>query len=120
MDLHTWKVPKTVKELDKIVLDIFNSIYIFESWEWNKMHASFSHIFAWGYSAWQYSYTRADIIKDDVFSEFKKKWLFDKETADRFYNTILSQWSRKSGIELFRDFMGRDIRLDAFLENQGL
>lgn len=120
MVLHTQKVPKTIAELDKIVLDIINDSYVFKFSENDKIHASFSHIFAWAYAAGFYSYLRAEIIEADIFSEFKKNWIFDKKTSDRFYNTILSQWAKKPAIELFRDFMWREVSLDAFFEKKGL
>lgn len=116
MILHTQKVPTSIEELDKTVLDVMNDISIFKFSKEDKVHASFAHIFAWAYAAWFYSYLRAEIIEADIFAEFKKNWIFDKLTANRYYNTILSQWSRKPAIELFRDFMWRDISLDAFFK----
>lgn len=116
MILHTQKVPASIEELDKTVLDIMNSIFIFKFSENDKVHASFAHIFAWAYAAWFYSYLWAEIIEADIFAEFKKNWIFNKTTADRFLRTILSQWTRKPALELFRDFMWRDVSLDAFFE----
>lgn len=119
MMIHTQEVPSTVEELDKKVLEIINSTAIFKSWKDNKFHAGFSHIFDWWYAAWFYSYERAEIIEADIFSEFKKNWIFDKETWEKFYNTILSKWTTKPALELFKDFKWREPALDAFFEKMG-
>jgi len=116
MLLHTQDVPETVEELDQRSYKIFNDISYFKNYKENKMYANFSHIFDWWYSAWYYSYIWAQIIESDIFSVFKKNWLFDQKTADKFYEDILSQWSRKPALELFKDFMWRTISLDWFYQ----
>jgi Zn-dependent oligopeptidase len=120
MILHTEEPPKTVEELDRRVFKILKWISLFELDESiMKMHASFAHIFAWWYGAWYYSYLWAEIIEADVFSEFKKSWILNPEIWQKFYSTILSQWTRKPAKELFFDFMWRDVSLDAYFKKQG-
>lgn len=112
MKLHTTTTPENVEALDKLNSWIVEEFWFFKNDTENKVYSSFSHIFNWWYEAWYYSYLRAEIIESDIFSEFSKNWIFDKATADKFYKTILSQWSRKTALELFKDFMWRDIKLD--------
>ncbi|EKE28954.1 MAG: Oligopeptidase A [uncultured bacterium (gcode 4)] len=120
MKLHTEEPPETIEELDDKVFNIFQDISLFTlEKESTKVHASFTHIFGWGYAAWYYSYLWAEIIEADVFSEFKKNGIFNPEVWNRFYSTILSQWARKPARELFHDFMWRDIELDAYFKKQG-
>lgn len=119
MLFHTIKVPDTVEELDKLNSEIVESIGIFKNDTKNKSYASFSHIFDWGYEAGYYSYLWAEIIESDIFSKFEENWIFNTETSKKFYDTILSQWSRKPAIELFKDFMWRDIQLDWFYKKKG-
>ena len=119
MFLHTTEIPKTIEELDKKTIEISNSLSIFENGEDYKPHTSFSHIFDWAYSAWYYSYMWAEIIEADIFAEFKKNWIFDKNTSTRFLNTILWQGSRKDANELFNDFMNREVKTNAFFERKG-
>lgn len=113
MWLHTSKI-SSEKELEQIVDWIFDKVAYFQNDSAKSLYNSFSHIFNGWYSAWYYSYLWAEIIEADVYAQFAKNWLFDKETAQRFYDTILSQWSKKPAIELFKDFMWRDISLDWF------
>ncbi len=119
MLLHTKNVPNSVEELDKLNSEIVESASIFKNDPINKSYTSFSHIFDWGYSAWYYSYMWAEIIESDIFSKFRENWIFDKATADKYYKTILSKWSSKPALELFKDFMWRDINLDWFYNKKG-
>lgn len=113
MSLHTTKINSKM-QLEKVVDWIFENVAYFKTDKSRSFYNSFSHIFNWWYSAWYYSYLWAEIIEADVYAQFAKNWLFDKVTANRFYDTILSQWSKKPAAELFKDFMGRDISLDWF------
>ncbi|EKE28336.1 MAG: hypothetical protein ACD_3C00074G0002 [uncultured bacterium (gcode 4)] len=120
MILHTDEPPETVEELDEKVFKISQEISLFElQRDMTKIHASFTHIFAWGYAAGYYSYLWAEIIEADVFSEFKKNWLFNLEVWEKFYKTILSQWAIKPAKELFHGFMWRDVELEAYFKKQG-
>jgi Zn-dependent oligopeptidase len=97
-----------------------NELSIFKKEENYKMYASFNHIFAGWYSAGYYSYMWADIIVDEIWGEFKKNWVFDKKTAQKFEEKILWAGSIKKASEMFEDFMGRWVSIDAFLEEKGL
>lgn len=119
MLLYSEEPPKSVEELDRKVFEIKKSISIFEVSEEDKFHAGFEHIFSGWYSAGYYGYLWAEIIEADIFGEFKKNWIFNKEVADKFYSTILSQWTRKPAKELFEDFMWREVSVETFFEKMG-
>lgn len=119
MILHSEKVPENVDELDKKTLEISNNIWLFKRNKDYKQYTSFTHIFDWWYAAWYYSYVWAEIIEADIWTEFNKNWIFDKETSKRFLETILSKWSTKEAKDLFKDFMWREVSLDWFYERQG-
>lgn len=120
MYLHTLEVPKNIWELDKKTLDLSNKFWIFKRWEDYKMYTSFGHIFGWGYSAGYYSYMWAEILEADVFEKIKEMWMFNRETWEKFVNTILWQWTRKPAKDLFFDFMWREVSDEAFLKRKWL
>lgn len=120
MKLYSENSPKTVEELDKKTLKIANDFWVFKRWDEYKMYASFGHIFGWGYSAWYYSYMRAEILEADVFERIKEVWMFDRATWEKFIWAILWQWTRKEASELFKDFMWRELSSDAFMKRKGL
>jgi peptidyl-dipeptidase Dcp len=80
----------------------------------------FAHIFSGGYSAGYYSYVWAEVLDADAFQAFKETSLFDHDTAERFRREVLSQGGTKPGMELYRNFRGRDPSIEALLERRGL
>lgn len=119
MLLHVDNPPTNVEELDSKVTQILNMYAIFEIPKENKMHASLTHIFDWGYSAGLYSYLWSEIYEADIFSEFKKNGIFDKATATRYMKNILETWAIKPAKELFHDFAWRDVSLEPYFERMG-
>jgi peptidyl-dipeptidase Dcp len=80
----------------------------------------FAHIFSGGYSSGYYSYIWAEVLDADAFQAFKETGLFDRETAERFRREVLSQGGTRPGMELYRNFRGRDPSIEPLLERRGL
>lgn len=78
---------------------------------------NFNHIFSYGYASGLYTYAWSDMMAWDIFNEFKKNGIFDPATAKRFEQEILSKGGTAHPRELFKNFMGRDISMEAFLES---
>jgi peptidyl-dipeptidase Dcp len=81
----------------------------------------YSHIFDGGYSAGYYAYLWAEVLDKDAFQAFKETGdLFDPATARRLRETILSRGNTRPGMEMYREFRGRDPSIRALLEARGL
>ena len=80
----------------------------------------FAHIFAGGYSAGYYSYLWSNILDADAFQAFMETSLLDKETAASYREHILSKGGTLPGMELYRNFRGRDPEIGPLLEKRGL
>ena len=120
MMFYSWEKFENIEDLDKKYLEKVNKLSIFEKSENYKMYCSFGHIFSGWYSAGYYSYMWADILVDEIWAEFKKNWVFDKETARKFEEKILCAWSMKKAKTMFEEFMWRWVSIEAFLEEKGL
>lgn len=107
---------ENIEELDKKYLEKINALSVFKKPETYKQYASFSHIFAWGYAAWYYSYMWADIIVEDIWAEFKKYWAFDEKTSKNYLENILSAGCINKADIMFKNFMWREVDIKAFLE----
>lgn len=81
---------------------------------------AFSHIFAGGYAAGYYSYKWAEVLDADTFEAFLEKGLYDKETAERYKQEILSKGGSEHPVILYRRFRGRDADPEALLRREGL
>ncbi len=118
--LHWEEKFENIDDLDKKFLDKINELSIFKKDDSYKKHCSFTHIFDWAYAAGYYSYMRADIIVDEIWQQFKKNGVYDKEIAKKFEQKILGAWCVKDASEMFEDFMWREVKIDAFLKEKGL
>lgn len=78
------------------------------------------HCFQGGYAAGYYSYKWSETLSADAFLRFKHDGLFNAETGAAYRKAILEKGDSKPAVEIFRDFMGRDVDPDALLKSQGL
>ncbi len=84
------------------------------------MTTQFSHIMAGGYAAGYYSYKWAEVLDADAFSVFKKEGIFNKDTAKRFRENILSKGGTEHPMTLYKRFRGQEPIIDALLERNGI
>lgn len=84
------------------------------------MTVQFSHIMAGGYAAGYYSYKWAEVLDADAFSVFKKNGIFDRATAQRFRDCILSKGGTEHPMTLYKRFRGQEPTIDALLERNGI
>ena len=88
--------------------------------EWNRFPMSFGHVFAGGYAAGYYSYKWAEVLAADAFSAFEEHGVFDRTTARRYLDAILSRGGSRDAMEAFVDFRGRPPRVQALLAQHGI
>ncbi len=81
---------------------------------------AFQHIFGGGYSSGYYSYKWAEALDADAFEYFKEKGIFDRETARRFEECILSKGGSDHPMRLYEKFRGRKPDPEALLRRDGL
>lgn len=84
------------------------------------MSSSFGHIFAGGYAAGYYGYKWAEVLDADAFSLFKSTGIFNKETAKRFRDNILSKGGTEDPALLYKRFRGQEPTIDALLIRNGI
>ncbi len=84
------------------------------------MTTQFSHIMAGGYAAGYYSYKWAEVLDADAFAVFKKEGIFNRDTAQRFRDNILSKGGTEHPMSLYVKFKGAEPTIDALLERNGI
>lgn len=80
----------------------------------------FNHIFSGGYNAGYYSYLWAEVLDKDAFELFRKKGVFNKDTASSFRRNILEKGGSEEPMVLYRRFRGTDPDPDALIRARGL
>lgn len=79
----------------------------------------FSHIFT-NYAAAYYSYIWSEVLDADAVEWFKERGGLTRENGEHFRRTLLSRGGTREGIELYRDFRGRDAAVEPLLLRRGL
>ena len=82
--------------------------------DWVEMQSAFGHLN--GYSAIYYTYRWSKVIADDLFTRFAAEGLRNPQTAADYRKLVLERGGTKPAAELVRDFLGRDVSLDAYRE----
>jgi Zn-dependent oligopeptidase len=108
------------ENLQKFWQDTLQKHALFPIQTYNASFASFTHIFAGGYSSGYYSYLWAEILEAQVFAEFKKNGVFHTETAQKYLETILSPGSVSPAYDLFFNFTQKPVDLEYFYEKYGI
>lgn len=81
----------------------------------------FSHIFSRGYPAGYYFYLWAEMLDKDGFSAFVESGdLFNRQVATRLRKSILERGGTRDGMDMYREFRGKNPSKDALFEARGL
>lgn len=80
----------------------------------------FRHIFGGGYSAGYYSYIWSEVLDSDAFEAFKEKGLFNQEVAQSFRKNILERGGTNDPMILYKNFRGREPKVEPLLKKRGL
>jgi len=80
----------------------------------------FLHIWANGYASGYYAYLWTEMLDDDAFAWFDEHGGLTRENGQRFRDLILSRGNTDDLAKMFRDFRGRDPKIDAMLVHRGL
>jgi len=79
----------------------------------------FSHIMG-GYSAGYYSYIWSEVLDADTVEWFKENGGMTRANGQHFRDTLLSRGGSAEALDLFRNFAGREPRVEPLLERRGL
>lgn len=80
----------------------------------------FSHIFAGGYSAGYYGYIWSEVLDADTVDWFKENGGLKRENGEHFKNSLLGRGGSIDSMQMFRNFRGRDSKIEPLLKRRGL
>jgi peptidyl-dipeptidase Dcp len=80
----------------------------------------FSHIFAGGYSAGYYGYIWSEVLDADTVDWFKENGGLLRKNGEHFKNTLLGRGGSIDSMQMFRNFRGRDSKIEPLLKRRGL
>ena len=113
--------PESISNIFDFEEEVMDRFRLVPKTERSNMSCAFGHLYAGGgYASGYYSYKWAEVLDADAFSLFLEKGIFDQETAMSFRKNILEKGGTEDPMKLYRDFRGREPKVDALLERAGL
>jgi len=119
-ELHASFDPRLGAQVAQTLEDVRRRVAVAPAAPFNRMHASFSHIFAGGYAAGYYSYKWAEVLAADAFEAFEQAGVFDPATAARFLDSILARGGSLDAMDAFVRFRGRQPDVRPLLKQTGI
>ena len=119
MKYHTIEQPITIKA-DEFQKQVGKEIGLIPEISYRHGSTHFGHIFSGGYSAGYYSYLWSGVLDSDAYEAFKETGIFNKETAKKFKDNILSKGKTEDPMILYIKFRGQEPSVEPLLKNRGL
>lgn len=123
LDLHIHRVlaKADFEELEGSLQEILHDYFPKRKTTPRTIALRFSHLFSSpvGYAAAYYSYKWAEVLDADAFTRFQKEGIMNAETGIDFREKILSKGNSVAPDQLYRDFMGREPKVEPLLTRSG-
>jgi oligopeptidase A len=100
----------------EILQQVRSEVAVITPPEWQRFPHNFGHIFAGGYAAGYYSYKWAEVLAADAFEAFAEQGVFDRATAQRFLDSVLSRGGSRDALTNFVEFRGRKPAIQPLLK----
>ena len=121
MDWHTLKADEELKDADAFEKASLEKIGLIDEIAPRYRSTYFAHIFSSGYASGYYSYVHSAVLDSDGFEAFKEAGdVFDKELAAKLRTHVYQKGSTEEAMELYKQFRGREPKIDALLKVRGL
>ncbi|GJM43570.1 MAG: oligopeptidase A [Gemmatimonadota bacterium] len=109
--------PGEKKDTTQLVREL-HPICGFPALEGTHMQAGFGHLF--GYDAAYYGYLWSKVYGDDMYTAFEEGGILNPEVGMRYRQEIYEKGGSLDGMDLVRNFLGREPNNRAFLRDLGL
>lgn len=119
LNVHDQTPSPDVAGIQDILDQVRDQVAVMTSPRYNRFQYSFSHIFAGGYAAGYYSYKWAEVLASDAFDRFEDEGVFNTQTGQEFRQAILAAGGQVDALEAFKQFRGREPKIDALLRHNG-
>jgi thimet oligopeptidase len=102
----------------KVEEDVYNRTLQYKFVPHTFYQASFGHLN--GYEGAYYGYLWSLVYAQDLFSRFHEKGVLSEEAGKYYRTKILGRGGSMDEMEMLKDYLGREPKMDAFLKHLGL
>jgi peptidyl-dipeptidase Dcp len=121
MQWHMISASDTVKDVDEFEKEALHKTGLDIPQVPPRYRSSyFLHIWENGYAAGYYAYVWTEMLDDDAFAWFEDHGGLTRANGQRFRDMILSRGNTEDYGEMYRNFTGRDPRIEPLLKARGL
>ena len=121
MDYHILKEIPADFDILKFETESMNRISALSQIPPRYRSTYFNHTMGGGYTAGYYSYMWSEVLDADAFDAFKETGdIFDKKTAEKFRDFVLTPGSIDDAEDMYINFRGKKPSIDPLLKNRGL
>jgi thimet oligopeptidase len=99
---------------------IFSEVTKYDLLDETRFEAGFDHLMSPLYSAGYYSYTWSHVYAEDIFTKFEKNGFMDSKTGTEYRQKILAPGGSLDPDDMVKSFLGREMKMDAFMKSLGL
>ena len=121
MDYHVLKEVPVDLNIEKFELDAMYGRGLLKQIAPRYWGTYFGHTMEGGYTAGYYSYIWAEVLDCDAFEAFKETGdIFSPEVAAKFRTYVLSPGGIDEGMDIYKNFRGKEPDTEPLLKNRGL
>ncbi len=118
MRYHDGYLPADDDDTTRVYHEIVREYSLLPVDERTSMQASFGHLV--GYAAGYYGYSWAKVYALDMYSRFSEAGIYNAEVGRRYRDLILAKGNTVDPMELIKEFLGREPKMDAYLASLGI
>jgi len=102
----------------KVAMDTYPEVELYPKIPGTFYQASFDHFV--GYEAAYYGYMWSLVYAQDMFQRFKQLGLLNPKAGQYYREKILEKGGTEDAMDMVKDYLGREPRMEPFLEHLGL
>ncbi len=110
--------PEGKVDTTAIGLALFGEIELYDPVPHTHFQAAFGHLT--GYQAGYYGYLWSLVYAQDMFQRFRELGMLDPEAGKYYRQKILARGGTMDEIDMVRDYLGREPKMEPFLRHLGL
>ncbi len=118
VDLAYHTAANGIADTTKLGLELMKECELFPPVEQTWFQAGFGHLSH--YQSGYYSYLWSQVYAQDMFTPFKEKGLLNNDAGMYYRNHVLSRGGTMDELEMIKGYLGREPKMEPFLEYLGL